>query len=133
MNNQIHVNWDGHEVNLTWLPMKLNIDYNKVTSVRGICFSQEKILLVNVKDRCFNIPGGHIEKGETPEEAFQREVHEEGYVKGVIQYIGAIEVSHENNPLFIPDGKYHHEMSRLQVPWHLIIGDEVNEGDRGFS
>jgi len=30
----------------------------------------------------------------------------EGYVKGTIQYIGAIEVSHEENPLFIEGGKY---------------------------
>ncbi len=105
MSNQIYVNWGGH-VKLTWLPMKNINDYNKITSVHGYCFYKGNILLVNVSDRGFNIPGGHLEKRETPEEAFHREAYEEGYVKGAIQYIGAIEVSHEDNPLFVTDGKY---------------------------
>lgn len=35
-----------------------------------------------------------------------REAYEEGYVKGNIRYIGMIEVSHEENSLFDPNGKY---------------------------
>jgi 8-oxo-dGTP diphosphatase len=106
MDNQIYVNWNGHNVKLTWLPNKKIHDFNKITSVHGFCFHQGNILLVNVNGRGFNIPGGHLEKGETPEEAFHREAYEEGYVKGKAQYIGAIEVSHEDNPLFFPGGKY---------------------------
>ncbi|WP_257350982.1 NUDIX hydrolase [Pseudalkalibacillus decolorationis] len=86
--------------------MKDLSDSKNVTSVHGFCFSQGNILLVHVNGRGFNIPGGHIDKGETQEEAFHREALEEGYVKGKVQYIGAIEVSHENNPLFVPGGKY---------------------------
>jgi len=63
-------------------------------------------LLVHVDGRGFNFPGGHIEKGETPENAMHRETLKEGYVKGHIHYIGAIEVSHEENPLFNANGKY---------------------------
>ncbi|MFB7157377.1 NUDIX domain-containing protein [Lysinibacillus sp. NPDC056232] len=63
-------------------------------------------MLVHIDGRGFNFPGGYIEKGETPEEAFHREAFEEGYVKGHIHYIGAIEVSHEANPLFNADGQY---------------------------
>jgi 8-oxo-dGTP diphosphatase len=106
MDNQIYVNWSGHNIKLTWLRNKKILDYNKITSVHGFCFDQGKILLVNVNGRGFNIPGGHLEQGETPEEAFHREAYEEGYVKGEVQYIGAIEVSHEDNPLFLPGGKY---------------------------
>jgi len=45
--------------------------------------------LVQVKERGFNIPGGHIELGENSEEAPLGEVYEEGYVTGDVKYIGA--------------------------------------------
>jgi 8-oxo-dGTP diphosphatase len=106
MTNTICVDWDGNYVKLTWLPMKNIIDITKVTSVHGYCFYKGKVLLVDIKGRGWNVPGGHVEPGETPEEAFHREAYEEGYVKGSIHYIGAIEVSHEENPLFDPNGKY---------------------------
>ncbi|ATP40104.1 DNA mismatch repair protein MutT [Solibacillus sp. R5-41] len=105
MLNKIRVNWGGHKVKLTWLSKKV-VDLQKVTSVHGYCFYQGKILLVHVEGRGFNIPGGHVEKGESPEETFNREVYEEAYVEGDIQYLGAIEVSHEDNPLFVEGGKY---------------------------
>ncbi|MEQ6353546.1 NUDIX domain-containing protein [Lysinibacillus sp. M3] len=106
MNNQTYVDWGGHYLKLTWLPNKNIHDYSKVTSVHGVCFHNGYVLLVHVDGRGFNFPGGHIENGESPEEAFHREAFEEGYVKGPINYIGAIEVSHEENPLYKADGKY---------------------------
>nr|WP_206700628.1 NUDIX domain-containing protein [Lysinibacillus sphaericus] len=95
INNETYVDWSGHYLKLTWLPNKNIHDYSQVTSVHGVCFYNENVLLVHVDGRGFNFPGGHIENEETPEEAF-----EEGYVKGPVNYIGAIEVSHEENPLF---------------------------------
>jgi len=106
MNNQIYVNWSGHQLKLTWFQNHRIDDVSKVTSVHGVCFYQGNVLLVHVDGRGFNFPGGHIEKGETPEEAFHREAFEEGYVKGSINYLGAIEVSHEENPLFNANSKY---------------------------
>ncbi|WP_433596348.1 NUDIX hydrolase [Lysinibacillus xylanilyticus] len=106
MNNQTYVNWSGHHLKLTWLQNYRIDDFSKVTSVHGVCFYQGNVLLVHVDGRGFNFPGGHIENGETPEEAFHREALEEGYVMGNINYIGAIEVSHEENPLFNTDSKY---------------------------
>ncbi|WP_155590904.1 NUDIX hydrolase [Lysinibacillus cavernae] len=100
------VNWSGHHVKLTWRPQHTVQDLSNVTSVHGICFHQGRVLLVHVKNRGFNFPGGHVEHGETPEVTLHREVLEEGYVKGHSQYIGSIEVSHEENPLFIEGGKY---------------------------
>ncbi|WP_235851574.1 hypothetical protein [Heyndrickxia camelliae] len=45
-------------------------------------------------------------ENETPEQAFHREAFEEGYVKGELKYLGAIEVNHKENPHFNPNGKY---------------------------
>ncbi|WP_391209520.1 NUDIX hydrolase [Psychrobacillus sp. L4] len=106
MNSQIYVNWGGNQVSLRWHPYK-NINQSEiVTSVHSYCFSQCKVLLVQVKERGFNIPGGHIEFNETPDEALHREVYEEGYVTGKIKYIGAIEVNHKDNPNFEQNGPY---------------------------
>lgn len=106
MKKQTYVDWGGNHVKLTWLPKKEFSNYNDVTSVHGYCFYKGNVLLVHIKGRGFNIPGGHMENGETPEQAFHREVYEEGYVKGKVQYLGAIEVNHEENPLYVPGGKY---------------------------
>lgn len=102
----IYENWGGHRVKLTWLPALELEDDEKVTSVHGVCFDEDQVLLVKVENRGYTFPGGHVEEGETPAEAFHREAMEEGSVRGEIEYLGAIEVSHEENPHFHPNGKY---------------------------
>src|SRR5690554_2455152 len=101
----IYVNWDGQNVKLSWIPSENQSNIQEVTSVHGVCFQDEKVLLVNVKGRGYNYPGGHSEEGESPEQAFHREAYEEGYVKGNTIFLGMIEVSHEENPLFDIKGK----------------------------
>ncbi|MBB2478810.1 NUDIX domain-containing protein [Bacillus sp. APMAM] len=103
--DQTYVNWNGHHVKLTWLPNRMP-NVALMTSVHGYCFLDEKIMLVKIDNRGFNMPGGHIEGNETPEQAFHREAYEEGYVKGEIKYLGTIEVNHSDNPLFDPNGIY---------------------------
>ncbi len=102
----IFVDWGGNYVKLTWHPFMNITKSTIVTSVHAICFREGNVLLAYIKNRGFNFPGGHIDPGEKMEEALCREVYEEGYVKGTIQYLGAIEVSHEKDPLFDPKGKY---------------------------
>lgn len=53
---------------------------NKIHGVFAIIFSKDKKEMVMVKRRDFPLwvfPGGGVEDGETPEEACEREVHEE--------------------------------------------------------
>lgn len=102
----IYAKWGSGDVRLTWIP---NMDFSEAatfTSVHAICVKDEHILLTHIPNRGFNFPGGHIEHGEQPEQTIHREVYEEGYVKGTLYYLGAIEVNHEENPLFNPNGKY---------------------------
>lgn len=86
--------------------MKIDNDNVKISSAHAVCIQNNKIVLSLIDNRGFNIPGGHIESGEGLEDAIHREVLEEAYVKGNLSYIGCIEVNHENNPKFDPNGKY---------------------------
>ncbi|GAF11084.1 hypothetical protein JCM19046_1576 [Bacillus sp. JCM 19046] len=91
------VNWDG-EVHLTWVetsqpPQQIE----HVTSVHGFCFDGATLLLVDLNNRGWDVPGGHVEAGERPEESFAREAMEEGYVEGDSSLLGYIIVDHSHN------------------------------------
>ncbi|MEM7124945.1 MAG: NUDIX domain-containing protein [Chloroflexota bacterium] len=70
--------------------------FELITSALGLVFDGDRVLLPKLIDRGWDIPGSHIEPGESPEEAFHREVFEElaaklnqvgilGYQKFIIQ------------------------------------------------
>lgn len=48
-----------------------------VTSAFALAFDGERLLCANLVERGLDIPGGHIEPGESPEQAAKREVFEE--------------------------------------------------------
>ncbi|WP_053070392.1 NUDIX domain-containing protein [Alkalihalobacillus pseudalcaliphilus] len=102
----VYVDWEVGRVRLTWMPHKKITQDMVVTSVHSVCLWGGHVLLSYIKGRGYNYPGGHIEVGETLEEAIHREVYEEGYVKGIIDYLGCLEVSHRDNERFNPNGKY---------------------------
>src|SRR5690625_7565641 len=87
-----YVNWGEAKVKLTWKPEKQCPQYNKITSVHGFCFYQNKLLLVNLNHRGWDFPGGHMEANENLLESFKLEAMEECYVEGQCTFLGYIVV-----------------------------------------
>jgi ADP-ribose pyrophosphatase YjhB (NUDIX family) len=74
-----------------------------IIQVSGVCFdNQGRVLLMrqtNEAGKLWNIPGGHPEVGETPDQTLIREVYEETTVKvGVHAMIGYQEVIETDKP-----------------------------------
>lgn len=65
--------------NATWEFKKGPCPDLPVVSVCGVLIQDDKILLT-LNDRGWSLTGGHVEIGETPEEALKREMLEEGGV-----------------------------------------------------
>lgn len=101
-----YVNWGEAKVKLTWKSGGKYPEQNLITSVHGFCFYKNKLLLVNLNHRGWDIPGGHIETNETAVECFKREVMEEGYVEGKCHFLGYIVVDHNENPNWNENSPY---------------------------
>lgn len=93
-----YVNWGESRVKLTWEKNSVLPPNDLITSVHGFCFWEDQLLLVDLIDRGWDFPGGHIEPEETPEECFKREALEEGYIEGECKLLGYIVVDHTENP-----------------------------------
>ncbi|RSD25554.1 NUDIX hydrolase [Mesobacillus subterraneus] len=102
----IYVNWGEAKVKLTWVKGDQLPPLELITSVHGFCFHNDQILLVKLTERGWDMTGGHIDPGETPEECFKRETMEEAYVSGSCTLLGSITVDHSENIHWNENGKY---------------------------
>lgn len=74
---------------IAWLPLPNEIalildtqlpPLPAITSALALAFDGARILMTNLRQRGWDIPGGHLEPGELPEAAMRREVLEEANV-----------------------------------------------------
>lgn len=103
---KMYADWGGHIIKLTWTQSNKLPRQELITSVHGFCFYRQKLMLVDVDNRGWDIPGGHIENTETAESCFKREAMEEGYIEGKCVPLGYLEVNHQENPYWNEQSPY---------------------------
>lgn len=76
----------GTRRDLPWLPVPNEVSVvltnahpplPLITSAFALAFDGDRLLMTRLHQRGWDIPGGHVEIGEQPEEAMRREVYEE--------------------------------------------------------
>ncbi|MCB0331433.1 MAG: NUDIX hydrolase [Bdellovibrionales bacterium] len=85
-----------------WTEILAKLTPDNVTSVGALCLSNERVVLVKNR-RGWDIPGGHIDTGETILEALVREIREETGSECFFAYpLIVLESRRDCNPTYIP-------------------------------
>ena len=98
--------WGKSHVKLTWETSQDLPPLSLVTSIHAFCYMEGRLLLVELRDRGWDIPGGHMELGESPEACLKRELLEEAYAEGNSTLIGRISVDHSECPNWTEASRY---------------------------
>lgn len=102
---QIFAEWGGKKVHLSWLDAEDLPPDLPASSVHTVPIIGHAVVLVEHPTRGWELPGGHVDPGETPEEALNREIAEEALISGSNHLVGAIRVDNTVDPSFVA-GKY---------------------------
>jgi 8-oxo-dGTP pyrophosphatase MutT (NUDIX family) len=77
IHTQADIEWLPKPNEVRWVLSDTMPPLELISTVLAFIFDGEKILLSDLRDRGWDIPGGHREMGEYPEETVRREVQEE--------------------------------------------------------
>jgi 8-oxo-dGTP pyrophosphatase MutT (NUDIX family) len=109
-----------------------------ITSASVFAFDGDRILMADLKSRGWDLPGGHVEDGERPEDTVRREVYEE--TKATLGEMGVL--GYTELHIFAPKPlgySYPYPKSYMVSYWALIASLEPFEktpesgGRRFFS
>lgn len=89
---------EGHEIKAIWKPGGNLTRFKPLTQAYGICFTKNGRVLIVKDAKDWLLPGGTIEKGETPEQALIRELDEEANIDALCcKPLGAQELHYPQN------------------------------------
>jgi 8-oxo-dGTP pyrophosphatase MutT (NUDIX family) len=133
---QLKTHWGKHAVTLEWVKSQTLPEDMVISSAHGFCFYENGIFLVNIDTRGWDLPGGHMEPGETPEECFAREAMEEASISGPAKLIGYTLVDNREDLYRIP-GKYPdigvQAFYRMDVEKVLTFDNQFESSERILS
>ena len=128
--------------NKSWIPYENKVEFYlssdfkfdaPVTTVHGFFFNKDKkLLLVHHVKRGWEVPGGHVEKGEDFRDAMSRELFEEAQMHSTeLHQLGYLKkVALEDRPEHC---LYPHPLSYCIFYRGLIDGMEKFEGDDSIT
>ena len=89
--------WPTGPVSLSWLASEA-CDL-PITGAHGFCFLDGKVLVCEIDNRGWSIPGGHLLDGETPADCLEREIREEACAEvDRALLVGFLVADHSINP-----------------------------------
>ena len=127
--------FDSKTYTLTWIKTDDVSSYSPFTQVYGVIFNDTGEILIckQSSKHSWHLPGGHIEQGESYEDALIREALEEVDVRiKNIKPVGVQKITVPNNPKFIPEYQLRCIASVTELLPQTIDPDSQTQWERRF-